>query len=56
MLLNLISNGFYAVTRRGLERDGAFRPLLEIATREFGEGVKIRVRDNGSSEQPSSSS
>jgi PAS domain S-box-containing protein len=47
VLLNLISNGFYAVTKRGCESDGAFRPLLKIATREFGEGVEIRVRDNG---------
>src|ERR1700730_4454273 len=47
VLLNLISNGFYAVTERGRAGDGAFRPLLKIATREFGEGVEIRVRDNG---------
>jgi two-component system, NtrC family, sensor kinase len=47
VLINLISNGFYAVTKRGREGDGAFRPLLKIATREFGEGVEIRVRDNG---------
>jgi two-component system NtrC family sensor kinase len=47
VLLNLISNGFYAITQRGLEGDGAFRPLLKIATRECDEGVEIRVRDNG---------
>jgi two-component system, NtrC family, sensor kinase len=47
VLLNLISNGFYAVTKRGLEADPAFRPHLKIATREFGKGVEIRVRDNG---------
>jgi signal transduction histidine kinase len=47
VLLNLISNGFYAVTRRSREVDGAFRPELRIATREFGESVEIRVRDNG---------
>ena len=47
MLLNLISNGFYAVTKRGLEADPAFRPHLKIATRDFGKGVEIRVRDNG---------
>ena len=27
--------------------DDAFRPLLKIATREFGEAIEIRVRDNG---------
>ena len=47
MLLNLSSNGIYAVTRRSREVDGAYRPELRIATREFGEGVEIRVRDNG---------
>jgi two-component system, NtrC family, sensor kinase len=47
VLLNLISNGFYAVTKRGRESNGAFRPALKIATREFGEGVEVRVRDNG---------
>ena len=47
MLLNLISNGFYAVTKCGREGDGAFRPLLKIATHEFGEAIEIRVRDNG---------
>jgi two-component system, NtrC family, sensor kinase len=47
VLLNIISNGFYAVTRRGREGDAAFRPLLTVATREFGEAVEIRVRDNG---------
>ena len=47
VLLNLISNGYYAVTRRGREGDGTFRPVLKIATREFGEGVEIRIRDNG---------
>jgi two-component system, NtrC family, sensor kinase len=46
-LLNLISNGFYAVNKRGRDADGAFRPVLKIATRDLGEGVEIRVRDNG---------
>jgi two-component system, NtrC family, sensor kinase len=47
MLLNLISNGFYAVTERGREGDGAYRPVLKITTRESAEGIEIRVRDNG---------
>jgi PAS domain S-box-containing protein len=47
VLLNLIGNGFYAITKRRCEADGAFCPALKIATREFGEGVEIRVRDNG---------
>ena len=47
VLLNLISNGFYAVTKRGRAGDAGFRPLLKITTCEFGEGVEIRIRDNG---------
>src|SRR6202140_15201 len=47
VLLNLVSNGFYAVTKRGLDADPAFRPHLKIATRDFRNGVEIRVRDNG---------
>jgi two-component system, NtrC family, sensor kinase len=47
VLLNLISNGFYAVSKRAREEDDAFRPALKIMTRDFGEGVEIRIRDNG---------
>jgi two-component system, NtrC family, sensor kinase len=47
MLLNLISNGFYAVTERGHEGDSTYRPVLKITTREFAEGIEVRVRDNG---------
>ena len=36
VLLNLIGNGFYAVNKRSLDGDGPFRPLLKIATCEFG--------------------
>ena len=47
MLLNLIGNGFYAASKRGRENDGSLRPALKVVTREFGESVEIRVRDNG---------
>ena len=47
VLLNIISNGFYAVTRRGRKGDGTYRPTLKVTTRELGEGVEVRVRDNG---------
>jgi two-component system NtrC family sensor kinase len=47
VLLNLISNGFYSITKRGHEGDRTFRPALKIATRELAEGIEIRVRDNG---------
>jgi len=48
VLLNLFGNGFYAASKhRG---DGAgpdFRPTLRVTTRDLGEVVEIRIRDNG---------
>ena len=45
VFLNLFGNGFYAASKRG---DGAqHRPVLTVSTRELGEMVEIRVRDNG---------
>ena len=47
VLLNLIGNGFYAANKRSREDDGTYRPALKVTTREFGESVEVRVRDNG---------
>ena len=48
MFLNLFGNGFYAATKRARENgDGAFRPSLTVATRDTGDAVEVRVRDNG---------
>jgi signal transduction histidine kinase len=47
VLLNLISNGFYAANKRSREGDSTCRPALKVTTREFGESVEVRVRDNG---------
>ena len=47
-LLNLISNGFYAATRRKVEMgDESFEPVLSASTRNLGKTVEIRIRDNG---------
>jgi signal transduction histidine kinase len=46
VLLNLLSNGFYAATIRGSEV-GDFEPKLQAATRDLGDRVEIRIRDNG---------
>jgi signal transduction histidine kinase len=48
VLLNLFGNGFYATAQR--YRDGAgagFRPTLKVATRDLGDALEVRVRDNG---------
>ena len=48
VFLNLISNGFYAVTKRRMEDEGSgFEPALKASTRDLGEAVEIRIRDNG---------
>ena len=48
VLLNLISNGFYASAKRKREGDDAnFLPTLVLSTRNLGQSVEIRVRDNG---------
>jgi signal transduction histidine kinase len=48
VLLNLFSNGFYAVTRRVREGVNAgFVPTLKITTRTAGDAVEILVWDNG---------
>ena len=47
-LLNLISNGFYAATKRKAEANGGdYEPTLAAATRNLGDRVEIRIRDNG---------
>jgi two-component system NtrC family sensor kinase len=48
VLLNLISNGFYAATKRKSQADGdGFEPKLAAATKSLGDRVEIRIRDNG---------
>jgi two-component system NtrC family sensor kinase len=52
-LLNLISNGFYAAMRRKSDAgDNCFEPVLSAATRNLGNHVEIRIRDNGSGIAP----
>jgi signal transduction histidine kinase len=46
-LLNLISNGFYAATKRKAAAGNGFEPTLSASTRNLGDKVEIRVRDNG---------
>ncbi len=48
VLLNLIGNGFYAVRKRQRETgEDDYQPTLKVSTRDLGEAVEIRVRDNG---------
>ena len=48
VLLNLISNGFYATSKRKQSAaDGAYEPTISAATRDLGPKVEIVIRDNG---------
>jgi len=48
VLLNLISNGFYAATKRqGQEGGNGIEPTIAAATKSLGDRVEIRIRDNG---------
>src|SRR3984893_17712540 len=53
VVLNLFVNGFYATAKR--QRDGGgpeFRPTLKVVTRDLGDAVEVRVRDNGTGISP----
>jgi GAF domain-containing protein len=53
VLLNLISNGFYAATKRKAEANGGgYEPTLAATTKSLGDRVEIRIRDNGTGIPP----
>lgn len=53
VFLNLVSNGFYAVNKRRIEGGQAeYDPVLRVATRNLGDSVEIRIRDNGTGIPP----
>jgi signal transduction histidine kinase len=53
VLLNLISNGFYAATKRRAGADGdGYEPTLVASTRNLGDRVEIQIRDNGTGIPP----
>jgi GAF domain-containing protein len=47
VLLNLISNGFYAAMKRKAETSNGYEPSLAATTKNLGDNVEIRIRDNG---------
>jgi two-component system, NtrC family, sensor kinase len=47
VFLNLISNGFYAAARRAAETRDGFEPRVQAVTRNLGDRVEVRIRDNG---------
>jgi signal transduction histidine kinase len=47
VFLNLISNGFYAAAKRKEAGEEGFEPTLSASTKNLGNKVEIRIRDNG---------
>ncbi len=52
VFLNLISNGFYATVKRKERATAPYEPTLFAATRNLGDQVEIRIRDNGTGIPP----
>ncbi|HEX7561832.1 MAG TPA: GAF domain-containing protein [Bradyrhizobium sp.] len=52
VLLNLIANGFYAATKRAVDSGDGFEPTLRAATKNLGDRLEIRIRDNGTGIAP----
>jgi signal transduction histidine kinase len=53
VLLNLISNGFYAASKREATAVGNnYAPVLRASTRNLGDRVEVLVRDNGTGIAP----
>jgi len=48
VLLNVISNGFYAAAKRKAGKNGSsYEPMLLASTKNLGDSVQITIRDNG---------
>jgi GAF domain-containing protein len=48
VFLNLFGNGFYAANKRRLgAKQSGFKPTLKVSTRDLGDRVEVKVRDNG---------
>ena len=47
VFLNLVSNGFYAAAKRQEAGEAGFEPALSATTKNLGDRVEIRFRDNG---------
>lgn len=53
VLLNVIANGFYAaVKRKNDAKEASYEPTLSAATKNLGDSVEIRIRDNGTGIPP----
>lgn len=47
VILNLLTNAFYAVTEKNNLNNEGYLPVVSISTKIFGDKVEIKVQDNG---------
>ncbi|RZJ64522.1 MAG: HAMP domain-containing histidine kinase, partial [Flavobacterium sp.] len=47
VLLNLITNAFYATQERSKFEGESFKPTVEVSTSSVGNNIEISVKDNG---------
>jgi signal transduction histidine kinase len=52
VILNLITNAFYAVNERSKQGAAGYEPTVEVGTRKEGDKVLIAVKDNGNGIPP----
>jgi signal transduction histidine kinase len=52
VFLNMINNACYATAQKKKELPDSYFPLLKVSTRDLGETVEIRIRDNGKGMPP----
>jgi len=47
VFLNILNNACYAVRQKQREQGEQYSPTLSVATRNLGDSIEIRIRDNG---------
>jgi signal transduction histidine kinase len=47
VLLNLINNAFYAVSKKGKKMQVGYSPVVKVSTKQSNNKIEIRVADNG---------
>jgi signal transduction histidine kinase len=52
VLLNLYNNAFYAVAEKKKSSNEGFEPVVTITTKKLGNGIEVRVKDNGNGIPP----
>lgn len=47
VFLNIITNAFYEANVKKTQQDGDFSPKIIVSSKKYGNGVEVRIRDNG---------